>query len=265
MLSVIFTGSLQGDSVETLKFDWPQGLKFAGALLSILVAHEAGHYFVGRARGVRMSLPFFIPMPIFSVGGTMGAVIVQRDNYPDSRVLLEIGIAGPIAGFALALPLLILGMLWTSPALTPIPPGATVFGDSLLTSWVGTYFFGPAYLDTTLSIMAHPVAFGAWIGLLITGINLIPAGQLDGGHVAYALLGDKAQYITYGVVPAMLVMSFLVSPVWLIWAGLIFFFGRTHPPVTQPAVKLSALHYALALLGLLIFVLTFVPKPLFNV
>jgi membrane-associated protease RseP (regulator of RpoE activity) len=242
---------------------WIEGVMFAAALLGILVAHEMGHYVVAKIRKAPVSLPFFIPLPFLSIGGTMGAVIVQREPFEDRRALLEIGIAGPLAGFIVALPLFVLGCWLSDTTIRPAPPSESYFGDSFLTQLIGTAILGSIYTDPTVVFEAHPVLLGAWIGLLITGINLIPAGQLDGGHIAYAVLGDRAKTLNWIVIVAMLGLS-LISPAWILWSFLLFMFGRQHPPLLNPSLKLEAYHYALGVIALLVFILTFVPRPIFS-
>ncbi|MFN3706266.1 MAG: site-2 protease family protein [Thermoflexales bacterium] len=258
VVSVIFTGGLKADG-----FDLGNGLMFGASLLGILGAHEAGHYLVGRLRGARVSLPYFIPLPApLSFVGTLGAVIVQREPFENRRTLLEIAIAGPLAGFVLAVPLFALG-IWLS-QLEPLPPAGEyiTLGDSLLTRLIGVARFGRVYPSDGYDIMLHPIALGAWIGLLITAINLIPAGQLDGGHIAYALLGSRARYLSYAVILAMLGLA-LIAQTWLVWAVLLFFFARQHPPPLNEAVRLRPHHYALIVAAALVFVLTFVPRPVY--
>lgn len=264
VISVIVTGGLEGNSWETLRLNWSNGLMFAGSLLSILVAHEMGHYVVGRLRGEKSSWPLFIPLPLISIGGTLGAVIFQGAPFKNRRNLLEVGIAGPLAGFIVAVPLFLLGLYLTDPTPSAVPPGSTFLGDSLLTQLLGSGILGSVYTSTVESVIVHPVAYGAWIGLLITGINLMPAGQLDGGHIAYALFGESARYISYAVIGAMILLSF-ISEAWVIWAILLFLFGRKHPPVVDPSAPLSIAHVGLALAGVLVLILTFVPRPIFMV
>lgn len=262
LASVTLTGGLEGATIETLSFNLPNGLMFAATLMSILVAHEMGHYVVGRLRGAKTSWPLFLPLPLISLGGTLGAVIVQQRPFKDRRTLLEVGVAGPLAGFVLAVPLFLLGLYLTNGTPQSVPAGSSFLGDSLLTQVMGLSMLGNIYVSTTESIVVHPVAFAAWIGLLITGINLLPAGQLDGGHIMYALLGEKARYVSYAVIAAMIALAF-VSEAWILWAFLLFLFGRTHPPVEDVRTPLGAMHYLLAVAGILVFVLTFVPRPLF--
>lgn len=258
VISVIFTGGLTADG-----FDLGHGLMFGASLLGILGAHEAGHYVVGRLRGARVSLPYFIPLPApLSFVGTLGAVIVQREPFENRRTLLEIAAAGPLAGFVVAVPLLVLGIGLSR--VEPLPPAGeyVTLGDSLLTRLVSVARFGQVYPSNGYDIMLHPIAFGAWIGLLITAINLIPAGQLDGGHIAYALLGPRARYLSYVMIAVMLGLS-LMATTWLVWAILLFLFARHHPPPLNEAVQLRARHYALIVAAVLVFILTFVPRPVY--
>jgi membrane-associated protease RseP (regulator of RpoE activity) len=261
--SVIFTGALFGsDSPDRL--DLGAGLMFGAALMAILITHEAGHYVVGKIRGARVSLPYFIPLPApFSFIGTMGAVILQREPFEDRRTLLEIGIAGPLAGFIVAVPLLIIGLL--SSEVKPLPTDGSLifFGDSLLTQLSALLIFGRIYPSGGQDVYLHPIALAAWIGLLITGINLIPAGQLDGGHIAYAVMGERAKYVSYAMIVAMLILA-LVSETWLLWAVLLFLFGRHHPASLNQAVRLKPYHYLLAIAGLIVFFLVFVPRPIYQ-
>ena len=256
LISVFLIGSAAENGL-----DIGAGLMYAGSLLSILVAHEAGHYIVGRLRGAAVSLPYFIPFP-FSIFGTMGAVIIQREPFEDRRAMLEIGIAGPIAGFLVALPLYMIGL--TLSPIKPVPAVGTFMslGDSLLTHFLGVLQFGWINPANGYDVFLHPIAFGAWIGLLLTGINLIPAGQLDGGHIASALLGNKAKYLSYIMIAAMIALS-AISTSWLLWAVLLFIFGRNHPPALNKAAKLDALHYGLGIIALLMLLLVFVPRPIF--
>jgi membrane-associated protease RseP (regulator of RpoE activity) len=256
VISVVFTGSLLNGEFNLL-----DGLMFAGTLLSILVAHEMGHYVVAKRLGAQVSLPYFIPLPAPIGLGTMGAVILQREPFENRRSLLQIAAAGPIAGFIVALPLFILGVALSAAARAVTEPLEGALGDSLMTYVIGTFRYGTAWTSPTELIQVHPIGFGAWLGLLITGINLMPAGQLDGGHIMYALLGEQAKYVTWTVIAALIILSF-VSQAWILWVGLLFFFGRTHPPPLNEAVKLKAIHYLLIVIAALVFVITFVPKPL---
>ncbi len=256
VISVVFTGSILNGAFNLL-----DGLMFAGTLLSILVAHEMGHYLMAKRLGVQVSLPYFIPLPAPIGLGTMGAVILQREPFENRRSLLQIAAAGPIAGFVLAVPLFILGVALSGIPRVVTEPLEGALGDSVMTFLIGTLRYGPAWTSPTDLIQVHPIGFGAWLGLLITGINLMPAGQLDGGHVMYALLGERAKYVTWTVIAALVILSF-VSQAWILWVALLFFFGRTHPPPLNEAVKLKPVHFVLILVAAVVFIITFVPRPL---
>jgi membrane-associated protease RseP (regulator of RpoE activity) len=253
--SVIFTGGYSDSG-----FRWADGLMFAGSLLGILVVHEAGHYIVGRIRGAPVSLPYFIPMPFISFIGTMGAVIVQREPFEDRRSMMEIGIAGPLAGFVLAVPLYVIGLMLSNVQPIPTTGGLMYLGDSLFTYTLGLLVVGRIDPASGSDVFLHPIAFGAWIGMLITGINLIPAGQLDGGHVVAAILGRSARIVSIIMIVALLGLAFL-SQMWLLWAVMLFLFGRSHPEPLNAATPLEPLHYALGIAALLVFILVFVPIP----
>lgn len=258
--SVIFAGAVLGADEAGLNLG--AGLMFAAAVMAILVTHEMGHYVVGRLRGAPVSLPYFIPLPLVGLFGTMGAVIVQREPFEDRRTLLEVGIAGPLAGFIVAVPLMFLGLALSKVQPIPQTGDMMIFGDSLLTKFLTLVQFGP--LSPGNDVIAHPVLIAAWFGLLVTGINLIPAGQLDGGHVAYALLGPNARYLSYVMIAGFLGLAAFVSTSWVLWAMLLLLFGRTHPPALNQAAKLEPLHVALAIIALLVLILVFVPNPLYT-
>jgi Zn-dependent protease len=265
------------------------GLPFALSFLAVLGTHEFGHYLAGRRNGTRVTLPFFIPLPLISPFGTLGAVISMQEPPRNRNRLAEIGIAGPLAGFLVALPLLFLGLaLSTVEALpTAFGPceGFSLEGNSILYLLAKLAVFGrmlpaPAHFDTApalfylrafftgfpfpmegTDVIIHPLAFGAWAGLMITGLNLIPVGQLDGGHLLYVLLGDRARRMLPWIIAGMIALSFF-WPGWLLWVVLIFFFGRVHAVPLDTVTPLSPRHRLLAWAGLILFLLIFTPIPL---
>lgn len=182
-----------------------EGAMFAGSLLTILVAHELGHYVAARIHRVEASLPYFIPLPIVSPFGTMGAVIRMRGTIPTRRALLDIGAAGPLAGMVFAIPLYLWGVAHS--AVVPVDGDAVQLGESLLLKLLDRLAAPP--LQPGSDIMLSPVAFGAWGGMFVTMINLLPVGQLDGGHVAYALFGPKQDRYAKVVHRAMLAFFFV--------------------------------------------------------
>lgn len=263
MFTVLLTGALnEGADLLGNPASLVLGLPFAATLLAILFTHEMGHYVVGRLRKAPVSLPYFIPMPPFiSFTGTMGAVIVQREPMEDRRTVLEVGIAGPLAGLAVALPLLLLGLANSKLG----PPASTSYvqeGNSLLYGAAKWLVFGRLLPNGGVDVQLSPVAWGAWIGLLITMLNLLPIGQLDGGHVAYALLGQRAHYLAYALIGACVLLGVFVSTTWLFWALLAFLIGPRHPAPLNDISRLDAQHVVLAVFGLVVFVLLFMPDPL---
>jgi membrane-associated protease RseP (regulator of RpoE activity) len=261
------------------------GLPFATALIGILFCHEMGHYLLARAYRVDSSLPYFIPVPIGNVG-TFGAVIRIRSSIPSRQAVLDIGAAGPFAGAVVALPLLAWGLLhseirpvgdawtaspvgmsafaWLKARITtgewPAASGAPFFGDSLITWGMQRLVLGK--LPPGTDVFLHPVASAAWFGLLVTTLNLFPIGQLDGGHVTYALLGSRrARQLSRAVSWGLFLCVVFSSWTWLPWWALTrIAVGFGHPPAVDEA-PLSPSRRALALLALALFAGTFIPVP----
>lgn len=234
------------------------GLPFALTLMSILLAHEMGHYVVGRRYNAPVSLPYFIPMPIVGLFGTMGAVIVQRAPFEDRRSLFDIGVAGPLAGLVVALPLLVFGLA-TSPV-GPLPPHGLMEGNSILYLAIKYLVFGKILPGGGLDVSLNAVAWAAWGGLLVTSLNLLPIGQLDGGHILYSLLGKRAWPVAMVMVLLLVAMGFLWQG-WFMWAFLVLIFGIRHPAPLNDLSPIGA-HRTLVGIGVLVlFVLTFAPIP----
>lgn len=240
---------------------WFGGLWFSVSVLAILGAHEAGHYLACRRYGVDASLPFFLPAPL-PLTGTFGAFIRIRDVIPHKRALFDIGAAGPFAGFVVAVPVLLLG-LWLS-RLVPMPEDPELFslGRPLIFRAAQQMLWG-ALPDGQL-LHLHPVARAAWFGLLATALNLFPLAQLDGGHVAYAVFGARARWITLASAAAILALT-LVSGSWIAWAILVVVVlsvaGLSHPPTADDALPLGRRRTALALAAAVVFALCFTPAP----
>jgi hypothetical protein len=265
------------------------GVPFAFAMLAILLAHEFGHYLAGRYHKTAVTLPYFIPFP-GTILGTMGAFIRMKEPPKNKRVLLDIGVAGPLAGFAVALPILLIGLsmsqLTTLPASQAVAQGITLEGNSILylaakyvttghllpmpvsfgdqTSlayWVRYFFVARPIPFGGLDVLVHPLAWAGWAGMLVTALNLIPAGQLDGGHLLYVLFGRGVRRVWMIIVAVLLGMGFLWVG-WWVWALLIFFLGRNNAQPLDEITELDGRRRALAILGLVIFFLTFTPIPL---
>lgn len=239
-----------------------RGFWYSGTILAILGCHELGHYFACRYYDVDASLPFFLPAPL-PLTGTLGAFIRIREPIPAKRMLFDIGIAGPIAGFVVAVPALFIGLAMSH--VVRIPPHFTgaELGEPLLFKLASWLVWGNP--PRGYSINMHPVAFAAWFGLLATALNLFPIGQLDGGHISYSVLGRKSSNVTLTMIAAAIVLTYY-SASWLVWTGLMLVmlavFGRHHPPVPDEDVPLDRTRMILALVALGMFVLCFTPAPI---
>ncbi len=229
-----------------------QGLPFAIALLAILGVHELGHFFLARYHKVDVTLPYFIPVP-FGLG-TFGAFIQLRSPVENRKALFDVGLAGPVAGFVVAVPLMVLGLSLSE--VVPRPP--TTMGASLLVRWLANLVqpHGPGE-----ALRLHPIAIAAYIGLWVTAMNLLPVGQLDGGHIAYSALGSAFRYVAIAMVLLMLLLGFQVWQGWFIWAAFVIFTGIDHPPPLNDLTPLDTKRYIAFGVAILIFVVTFVPRP----
>jgi membrane-associated protease RseP (regulator of RpoE activity) len=232
------------------------GLPFSFTLMSILLAHELGHYFACRYYRISATVPYFIPFP--SIIGTLGAFIRIRSPIVNRKALFDVGLSGPVVGFLFALPALAIALLYSK-----VAPGAQA--DSLLA-------FGDPPLVRALAallrpgvpaedLLLHPVGRAAWVGLFATALNLLPAGQLDGGHIVYALSSRWHRRISFSV-------ALLIAPLgyfwegWWLWAALLLLFGFRHPVLLDPHDRLDRPRRAWALIALVIFALCFTPAPL---
>ncbi len=262
-LATIVTTLLAGAIMEGVNpFENPlgimKGIPFSITLMLILGTHEFGHYYFARKHGVSATLPYFIPAPTFI--GTFGAFIKIKSPIYRKDALLQIGAAGPIAGFVVAVPALVLGL--EKSTVVEISPESIgiLLGDSLLMKFL-TMVIHPGLAENQ-DILLHPIAFAGWIGLLVTMLNLLPIGQLDGGHVAYAMLGRKHDRVAKAALFLLLPLS-LFSLNWLIWGALILIIMKTtkHPPVFDVDAPLSKENRYIGYACLIIFILCFIPAP----
>jgi Zn-dependent protease len=260
------------------------GLPFAISLMAILLAHEFGHYIVGRLHKADVTLPYFIPMPIPGGFGTMGAVIQMKSPSKNRRSLLEIGIAGPVAGLVVAIPVLLLGLSLSK--LGPVQPMSQLEGNSILYLLLKYAVFGkllPAPVDYNgvapivywvryvitatpspiggLDVQLNPIAWAGWVGLLVTSLNLIPAGQLDGGHVMYALVGKGMRKLLVPIMIMLAALGFFWMGWWL-WVFLLLAFGRISDEPLDQITQLDGRRKVVAVLVLILFILVFIPIPL---
>ncbi len=232
------------------------GLPFSLTLIVILLAHEFGHYLTARYYDVDASLPYFLPAP--TLIGTLGAFIRIRSVILSKRVLFDIGVAGPLAGFVMLLAPLASGV-----SLSHVVPGIVHQGDLVLGTPLLLRLFEMAVFPgvATADISLHPVARAAWVGLLATALNLLPIGQLDGGHIIYAFLGEKTKYLSRFLVALLIPMGIFLAYSWLVWAVLLFFFGMRHPSIMDDR-PVGRVRNWLAIASLIIFILSFTPVPI---
>jgi membrane-associated protease RseP (regulator of RpoE activity) len=234
-----------------------KGIPFAGTLLGILVTHEFGHYLLSRIHRVPASLPLFIPGPPHFIG-TFGAIIRMRGPILSRKALFDIGVAGPIAGFVVAVIALVFGLRWSTVVADQGLFGLRL-GEPLLLQFFTWLVIGP--IQQSYEVVLHPVAFAAWFGLFVTSLNLIPIGQLDGGHVVYALWGSRQRTIALAILPVLLVLGFIGWPGWFLWAGMAGVLGLAHPPVLDPHTALGRTRMWIGWTAMAIFALTFAPIP----
>jgi membrane-associated protease RseP (regulator of RpoE activity) len=235
-----------------------KGIPFAVALLAILVTHELAHFTVARARGMSQTLPYFIPMPLSPLG-TFGAVIKMESPIRDRKTLFDVGISGPLAGLAVSIIALVIGLKLSGPAV--VAPNAPVMplGTGILVDWITDLVFGP--LPDNVMVILHPIAFAAWFGIFVTAMNLVPVSQLDGGHIGYAFFGDAHRLVAVGVLIGLLAMGLLWAG-WLFWAFFILIFGGLrHPPPLNDITPLDTKRKVLAVLSFALLFLLATPRP----
>lgn len=239
------------------------GFLYALALMIILTGHELGHYLTCRRYGVLATYPYFIPGPPFL--GTFGAFIRIKSPVRFKHQIFDVGANGPLTGFALALSALVIGLAFSKVGPVPMTPDTISFGEPLLFRLLSGLFFGR--IPEGSSLILHPVGFAGWVGLLVTAINLVPLGQLDGGHVAYAILGRRARLLSRIMVGFLIVMGLFFHLTWLILAAVLLFFEfrskmrLQHPPVLDEDAPLGTKRTILSIVILLIFILSFIPDP----
>jgi len=295
--SVLFTGGLYGYEGEltgsTIQVIWmliKSGWPFAVSLLAILGAHEFGHYFAGKKNGVDVSLPFFIPFP-FSSFGTMGAFINMRSLPRNKRVLFDIAFTGPLSGLIIAIIVLIIGLnlseINTLPLSTDtgiglqmegnsmlylflkyltfgklIPQPSGLYGISLALYWVQFFFTGMPFPWGAQDVMLHPVAWAGWAGLFVTAINLLPIGQLDGGHIFQTVFGKKTAQFAFPIILGGLAFLGIFWSGWWIWAAILFFMGRRYAEPLDQVTQLDRTRKWLGYLAVIVFLITFIPVPI---
>lgn len=236
------------------------GLSFSVPLLTILGVHELGHYFLCRRHGIAATLPYFLPAPVPNLIGTFGALIRIKEPIRDRRALLEIGAAGPLAGFVTAIPFLLYGVAHARPVEQLVAPGSVLFEYPILVRFAQDLTGAGRY--TSATVHEHPAFMAAWFGMLVTALNLLPIGQLDGGHVARAAFGRRQPIVSYAVL-LVAVLSAARGPIWAFFALFTaIFLGVTHPPVENEDEPLPFGQKLIALLCLAAFLLCFTALPI---
>lgn len=263
-IATVFTTMVVGSllfGADPVKFpiDVLKGLPFTIAIMAVLGAHEAGHYIVAKKHGMRTSLPYFIPFP--NMIGTMGAVIKHKGPIPNRKALFDVGISGPLIGLIVSVIVTIIGLL--QPPITQVSEGMIELGIPLL------FEFITRFIPLKMSLISYPVAFAGWVGMFITALNLIPAGQLDGGHVLRAMIGDKAKNVSR-VMPFILIsMGFYVTYylekdgfIWILWGLFLSFFASSgHPKPLEDDIPLGKGRMALGIIAFILGLLCFALVP----
>jgi Zn-dependent protease len=263
VLSLLYVGALheaamQDETSLTFATFW-RGWPYAASIILILGAHELGHYFAARYHRVNVTLPYFIPLP-FGFFGTLGAFIQLREPMRNRKILFDVGAAGPLAGFVVAIPILMIGLATSNIEQLP-DENYIIEGDSLFYATAKFAVFGRFLPNSEEDVFINQLAKAGWTGLFITGLNLIPVGQLDGGHVVFTLMGRQARRLYMPIMSGFFVLS-LFNSAWWIWLFLLLFLGRAYAVPLDTVTPLDQRRRWLAYATLMIFVLVFVPNPL---
>jgi len=245
---------LDADLGTALAAHWQRGLAYAAAVLAVLTAHEAGHFLAARHHGIPATLPFFLPVPVL-ITGTLGAVIGMEGSRADRRQLFDIALAGPLAGLLVALPLLAVGML------QGVASEANPFALPPLASWMLAGL--RPELGPDLTIAPNALFMAGWVGLLVTGLNMIPVSQLDGGHIAAAVLGPRSVWLARGLLLASIAGIVVFGRYnWVVMVVMVALIGADHPPIRDADRPLGTLRSVLGIAALAIPLVTFMPEPL---
>lgn len=259
-LSTLAVGALQVQPIENITKDPSKilkGLPFSLTLMLILLCHELSHYIASKKHHIKATLPYFIPAP--TLIGTMGAFIKIKSPITTRMALIDIGASGPIAGFIISLIATLIGLPLSQVVLTKGIKDSLALGDSLLFSLLSRLILGE--IPDSYDVLLHPIAFAGWIGFFVTALNLIPIGQLDGGHIAYAIMGEKHIHISKVLVPVLIVLGFFLWEGWIIWGVLLLILGLRHPPVLYWETPLDKNRRSIGWITAIIFIITFIPTP----
>ncbi|MEW6109426.1 MAG: site-2 protease family protein [Nitrospirota bacterium] len=258
-LSTLAVGAMhEGINIFAEPLKIYKGLPFSVALLFILLTHELSHYMASRKHGVKATLPYFIPAP--TIFGTLGAFIKMKSQITTKNALMDIGASGPIAGFVVSVIVTVIGLSFSKIMPVESVEGAITLGDSILFTGLTKLIIGT--VPDNHDVFLHPVAFAGWIGFFVTALNLMPVGQLDGGHIAYALLGEKHKTLSKILIGIMITLGVFYWEGWLIWALLLIVFGFRHPPIIYSEIPLDSKRRIIGKIAMIIFILTITPMPI---
>ncbi len=233
------------------------GMVYSVTIMSILLAHEMGHYLMCRRHNIAATLPYFIPFPK-SLFGTFGAVIAMQQRIPNRKALFDVAVAGPLAGLVIAFPAILYGLQLSEVKEISTLQGSWSMGEPIIFQFIRHYIFGP--LPEGMDVFLHPMAYAGWVGLFVTALNLLPIGQLDGGHIAYAMFGKKSRYVFAVAFVFFAICSFFFYG-WIPMLILLAFLFYRHPPTWDDITLLDSNRRMLGFFMLLIFILTFTPVP----
>ena len=234
------------------------GLSYSCSIMLILLAHEMGHYVMSRTYGIPATLPYFIPFP-FSPFGTFGAIIKMKGIIINKKALFDIGVAGPLSSFILSVPCLYFGMKLSTVVATSASTNEFRLGEPLLLKLIQWITVGE--LPPTQDILLHPLGYAGWVGLFVTALNLLPVGQLDGGHIVYAVFGQKSKWAFMGSILILVFLALYYNPGWLALIILLLVFGMRHPQPFDAETPLDRPRKILAFFMLIVFILSFTPAP----
>lgn len=234
------------------------GFSYSISIITILLAHEMGHYFMTRRYGIPATLPYFIPFPL-SPFGTFGAIIKMKGIIINKKALFDIGVAGPLSGFIVAIPFVILGIKLSKVQLVTGKMAYLQLGDPLIFKILQKYLIGD--IPQGYDLVLHPFAYAGWVGLFVTALNLLPVGQLDGGHVIYAVFGERSKWVFGASIALLAGLALFYNPGWLALVILLLIFGMRHPEPFDMETELDGKRKVIAFIILLIFIFSFTPSP----
>jgi membrane-associated protease RseP (regulator of RpoE activity) len=234
------------------------GVSYSVSIIAILLAHEMGHYFMSKRYGIPATLPYFIPFP-FSPFGTFGAIIKMKGIIINKKALFDIGVAGPLSGFLVSLPFIILGIKLSKVQLITGDMSYLQLGDPLIFKILQKSIVGD--IPQGYDLVLHPFGYAGWVGLFVTALNLLPVGQLDGGHVIYAVFGEKSKWVFVAAILLLAILAIFYNPGWLTLVIILLIFGMRHPEPFDMETELDGKRKFIAFIILIIFVLSFTPSP----